>query len=134
MRHTERPALEGEILGHDIPDPEAREITPGWVTRNRERILACRTLAQALMVAAPPPARLALAAAAVAAEGLVLAADTRRGAMDAGAAVRRAGMLALESTAILAATRYAPAALARHGARLRSMHAALGRFAPAQAG
>ena len=55
-------------------------------------------------------------------------------ALDAGAAVRRAGMLALESTAILAATRYAPAALARHGARLRSMHAALGRFGPAQAG
>jgi hypothetical protein len=131
MHNADTPALEGEILGEEIPDPEAREATPGWVTRNRGHILRGRALAQALMVAAPPPARLALAAAAVAAEGLVLAADTRRGAMDAKAALRRAGILALESTAILAATRFAPSVLARHGHRLRAAHAALGRVGPA---
>lgn len=131
MRETK--ALEGEILDGDAPDPEAREITPGWVTRNRDRLLQGRALAQALMVAAPPPARLALAAAAVAAEGLVLAADARRGVVDVRTAATRAGMLALESTALLAATRFAPHFLARHGAHIRAAHSALGRFGAAPA-
>ena len=128
MRNTENLVLEGEVLDGDTPDPDAREVTPGWVTRNRDRLLKGRAVAQALMVAAPPPARLALAAAAVAAEGLVLAADTRRGTMEAGTAAKRAGMLVLESTAILAATRFAPHVLARHGAHIRAAHATLGRF------
>jgi hypothetical protein len=42
-------------------------------------------------------------------------------------------MLVLESTAILAATRFAPTALARHGAHVRAAHAALGRFGAAPA-
>ena len=133
MRETWNMALEGEILDRDAPDPKAREVTPGWVTRNRDRLLKGRALAQALMVAAPPPARVALAAAAVAAEGLVLAADTRRGTVDAGTAVKRAGMLVLESTAILAATRFAPHFLARHGVHIRAAHSALGRVGAAPA-
>ncbi len=133
MRETQNMALEGEILESDAPDPDAREVTPGWITRNRDRLLKGRAVAQALMVAAPPPARLALAAAAVAAEGLVLAADARRGSVDGRIAAKRAGLLVLESTSILAATRFAPQVLARHGAHIRAAHSALGKFGAAPA-
>lgn len=131
MTRDAAPALEGEILDRGAPDPDAREVTPGWITRNRQTILRGRALAQTLAVAAPPPARLLLAAVVVAAEGAVLAADTRRGAMDAGTAARRAGTLLVETAALLAASRLAPAALRRQGAHLRAVHSVLSRMAPA---
>ncbi len=127
------PVLEGEILDRGAPDPDSREITPGWITRNRDVILRGRVLVQALAVGAPPPARLLLAAIAVAAEGVVLAADARRGSVDAGAAARRAGTLLLEGATLIAASCLAPASLARQGARLRAARAALNRLAAASA-
>jgi len=131
MHATENPALEGEILRDDAPDPEAREVTPGWITRNRHLILRGRRMAQTLALAAPPPARLALAALAVAAEGAVLAADARRGAISGRTAGLRAGSLALEGLAILAATRFASAALARHGRHIGTARTVLDRLNPA---
>jgi len=133
MDTTAEAALEGEILGSDIPDPEAREVTPGWITRNRAALLKGRTAAQALALAAPPPARLALAAVAVATEGLVLAADARRGLITGRDAGLRAGSLALESMALLAASRFASAALARHGRHIRTARTVLDRLHPANA-
>ncbi len=130
MRTTGMP-LEGEILGSEAPDPEARDATPGWISRNRDRIRRGQALAQALIVAAPPPARLALAAASVAAEGLLLAEDFRRGALDGRQAGARAGRIALEGVAILAATRFAPALLARQRHRLAALRANFDRLRPA---
>jgi hypothetical protein len=128
MHATENPTLEGEILGSDIPDPAAREITPGWITRNRTALLKGRAAAQTLALAAPPPARLALAAVSVAAEGLVLAADARRGVISGRDAGLRGGSLVLESAAILAATRIASAALGRHRRRIATARAVLDRL------
>ena len=130
MRKMENTGLEGEILGREVPDPEAREVTPGWVTRNRGLILKGRTVARALMIAAPPPARLAFAAASVAADGLLLAEDVRRGLLDRKAAGLRAGGLVLEGAALVAATRFAPAILVRHRARLAAARSVLNRMHP----
>jgi hypothetical protein len=128
MRKMENAGLEGEILGREVPDPEAREVTPGWVTRNRDLILKGRTVARALIIAAPPPARLAFAAASVAADGLLLAEDVRRGLLDRKAASVRAGGLVLEGAALVAATRFAPAILVRHRARLAAARSVLNRM------
>jgi len=130
MRNAENPALEGEILGGGVPDPEAREVTPGWVTRNRDLILKGRSVARALIIAAPPPARLAFAAASVAADGLLLAEDVRRGLLDRKAASLRAGGLMLEGVALITASRFAPAILVRHGAKLATARSVLNRLHP----
>ncbi|HUS53207.1 MAG TPA: hypothetical protein VMY41_04275 [Thermohalobaculum sp.] len=130
MRNAENPALEGEILGGGVPDPEAREVTPGWVTRNRDLILKGRSVARALIIAAPPPARLAFAAASVAADGLLLAEDVRRGLLDRKAASLRAGGLMLEGVALITAARFAPAILVRHGAKLATARSVLNRLHP----
>jgi hypothetical protein len=130
MRNADEPALEGEILGNEIPDPEAREVTPGWITRHKDLILKGRMAARALTVAAPPPARLVFAALSVAADGLLLAEDARRGLVDRKAAGARAGGLVLEGAAVFAATRYAPAILARHRAKLAAARSALHRLDP----
>jgi hypothetical protein len=130
MRNAENPILEGDVLGGEVPDPEAREVTPGWVTRNRELILKGRSVARALIFAAPPPARLAFAAVSVAADGLMLAEDVRRGLLDRKAAGVRAGGLMLEGVALIAATRFAPAILVRHGAKLAAARSVLNRLNP----
>jgi len=125
MRTDERIVLEGEILGETAPDPEARDATPGWLTRHRELILEGRAVVLALSAAAPPPLRIALAAASVAADGLMLAEDFRRGAVDGRAARLRLGRIALEGAAVLAATRFAPAILARHRHHIAAAGAAI---------
>ena len=130
MRNAENPALEGDILGAEAPDPEAREVTPGWITRNRDVILKGRSVARALIIAAPPPARLAFAAASVAADGLLLAEDVRRGTIDRRAASLRASGLMLEGAALIAATRFAPTILVRHGAKLAAARSVLNRLHP----
>lgn len=128
---TENPALDAELLGRDAPDPEARDVTPGWISRNRAAILRGRGMAQALSLAAPPHLRLALTAAGIAAEGLLFAEDWRRGVLDGRGARNRAGRLALEGAAILAASRLAPALVARHRARIEAARAAARRLDPA---
>jgi len=130
MHNAGDPVLEGEILGSEVPDPEAREVTPGWITRNRDLILKGRSVARALIIAAPPPARLAFAAASVAADGLLLAEDVRRGLLDRKVAGLRAGGLALEGAALIAATRFAPAILVRHASRLAAARSILNRLHP----
>jgi hypothetical protein len=128
MHDADTPALEGDILGNEAPDPEAREVTPGWVTRYRDMILKGQSVAQALIVLAPPPARLALAVASTAADGVLLVADFRRGLIDRNTAGARVGGLALEGAAIFAATRFAPQLFARHHRKLAAVRSALRRF------
>lgn len=130
MPETERQALEAELLGRDAPDPEARDVTPGWVSRNRALILRGRAMAQALSLAAPLHFRLALTAAGIAADGLLFAEDWRRGALDGRAARNRAGRLALEGAAVFAASRLAPALMTRHRARIEAARAVARRLDP----
>lgn len=118
MEGTERRCMTGEILEGEAPDPKARDVTPGWITRHRKQIRRGRDVAQALIVAVPPPVRLMLTAATIAADGLVLAEDLRRGVLDGRAARGRAGRLLMEGVALFAATRFAPAIIARHKARI----------------
>jgi len=131
MHTADTPILEGEILGDEAPDPEAREVSPGWVTRNKDIILKGQSVARALIVIAPPPARLALVAASTAADGLLLAADFRRGLVDRKTAGARVGGIALEGAAIFAATRFAPQLFSRHHRKLAAARSVLRRFDPA---
>ncbi len=122
MHHNERTPLEGEVLGDGTPDPDARDVTPGWITRRRDLIRNGRTLAQTLAFAVPQPhLRLALTAATIAADGLTLADDLRRGVLDGRGAGVRASRLALEGALLLAATRFAPSLLTRHRGRLAAL-------------
>lgn len=118
MEGTGRRSLTGELLEDEAPDPKARDVTPGWITRHRERIRRGRDVAQALIVAVPPPVRLALTAVTIAADGLVLAEDLRRGVLDGRAARGHAGRLLIDAVALFATTRFAPAIIARHKARV----------------
>ena len=118
MDGTGRRTLAGEILEGTEADPQARNVTPGWITRHRELIHKGRCVAQALTIAVPPPMRLVLTAATIAADGLVLAEDLRRGALDGRAMRGQAGRLLIEGVALFAATRFAPAIVAKHKARV----------------
>lgn len=123
--------VEGEVLDDSAPGPrDAEDLppAPGWIERNRGFIEQGKTLAQTALVVAPPPARLALAALSVAADGVLLAEDVRSGKIDRTAARYRAGGMAVEALALLAASRLAPAILARNRHRLRTAQALVRRM------
>lgn len=107
---------------------EAVDVTPGWVSRHRERIEAGRRLSIAAMTLAPPPARIALAAVSVAASGVLLADDMRRRRVAQGDGALEAGALALEGAALLAVSRFAPGRLARNLAGIEAARAGLSRL------
>ncbi|MEL6478253.1 MAG: hypothetical protein AAFR17_13075 [Pseudomonadota bacterium] len=121
-------ALEAEILPPDHPDPEARDVTPGWIGRHRVLIERGRQVSRAFIPLAPPPARLALAGVSVAADVLLLADDLRRRGDMAEEGPLRAGALVLEGAALAAMSRYAPARLARNLAGIEAARAALSRL------
>ena len=124
--------LEGEIVGENEPGPRERgwqaEPGPSWIERNRGFIEQGKTLAQTVLVVSPPPARVALAAFSVAADGLLLAEDMRSGRLDRNHARWRAGGIALETLTLVAASRLAPAVLARNRSRLHKIRAIVGRM------
>ena len=132
VRRDDADWLEGEIVGPEDPGPRERgwesEPGPSWVERNRGFIEQGKTLAQTVLVVSPPPARLALAAFSVAADGLLLADDMRSGKLDRSHARWRAGGIALETLTLVAASRLAPAVLTRNQARLHKLRAILGRM------
>ncbi|MEO0820578.1 MAG: hypothetical protein AAF074_09155 [Pseudomonadota bacterium] len=123
--------LEGEILGEEDPGPreDARDVPlPGWVARNRETIERGREAAQAFVPFAPPPARLALIAASLAAEGLLTAEDARMGRLTASAAGLRAAGIVLDGLGAAAGARRGPKALVANARRIAAIRAALGRI------
>ncbi|MEM9370103.1 MAG: hypothetical protein AAGA26_02980 [Pseudomonadota bacterium] len=119
--------LSGEPLPNDAPDPEAHDVTPGWVGRNRAAIEQGRRLSRALVLLAPPPARLALAAVSVAADAVLLADEVKRRLKDRDEGAVRAGAIVLEGAALLAMSRFAPARLAANLAMIEGARAALDR-------
>ncbi|MEM1385859.1 MAG: hypothetical protein AAF713_17040 [Pseudomonadota bacterium] len=121
-------AIEGEVLEDRTPDPAASDVTPGWIGRNREHIERGRQLSRALIIVAPPPARLALAAVSVAADGLLLADDLRRRDLEPGAGGVKAGSIVLEGLALAAMSRFAPTALARNLVAIETARTALNRL------
>ena len=115
--------LDGEILDKDDPGPQgARDEPPPptWIERNRGLIEQGKTLAQTAIIVSPPPARLALAALSVVADGILLREDMRTGKIDRDRARLRVGGIAIEGLALVAASRLAPAILARNRSRLKT--------------
>ncbi|MEO1491399.1 MAG: hypothetical protein AAFV19_04510 [Pseudomonadota bacterium] len=92
--------------------PPVADVTPGWIGRNRRPIERGRDLSRVLMLAAPPPARVALAFASLGADALLIADDLKRRRAENGETAMRTGALVLEGVATLAATRFAPVRLA----------------------
>ncbi|MBY8977052.1 hypothetical protein KHP62_14640 [Rhodobacteraceae bacterium NNCM2] len=121
--------LHGDTLPEDAPDPEAYDVTPGWIGRNRASIERGRNLGRMLMLVAPPPARLALAAVSVAADAVLLANDVKRRMKDPAEGAVGASVLALEGAALLAMSRFAPARLAANLAGIEAVRAAVKRAA-----
>ena len=128
----DRDWLEGEIVGEDDPGPRAEgwapEPGPNWIERNRGFIEQSKTVAQTALMFSPPPARLALAALSVAADGVLLAEDMRTGKLDRDHARWRAGGIALETLTLVAASRLAPTVLARNHVRLRKLRSVVGKM------
>lgn len=116
--------LDGEVLDKGDPGPRGADEEPprpSWIERNRGLVEQGKTLAATAVVVAPPPARLALAALTVMADGVLLAEDVRTGKIDRDRARLRAGGIALEGLALVAASRLAPAILARNQTRLKTV-------------
>jgi hypothetical protein len=101
-----------EVLDEKDEVPPLHDVTPGWVTRNREAIETASRVGRSLMLVAPPPARIALGAASVAVDAVLLATDVRRRNREAGDGALEGAALALEGAALLAVSRFAPARLA----------------------
>lgn len=105
-------ALEGEILEDGIVAPDTHDVTPGWISRNRTTLTRASNVTRTLMLVAPPPLRIPLALASLAANSALWAEDVRRRREDARTGGLRGAALALEGAAMLAASRYAPVRLA----------------------
>lgn len=108
----DRQILEGEVLNDADDVPPAADITPGWVGRNRETLEAGRQVTRALMVIAPPPARIALGAASLVADGVLMADEYTRRRGDVRKAPGELAAFGLEGLALMAASKFAPARLA----------------------
>lgn len=120
--------LKGEVLDDAASVPPVHDVTPGWIGRNRATIETGRRMSRALMVLAPPPARLALGAVSVMADAALLADDMtrRRGDLKDGAVT--GGALVLEGLAVVAMSRFAPARLAANLAGIEAARTALARL------
>lgn len=99
-------------MGETAEIPPVTDVTPGWVGRNRVVFERGRDVTRVLMLAAPPPARVALAAVSLGADAILIADDVRRLRAERGDAALRTGALVLEGVALAASTRFAPARLA----------------------
>lgn len=101
---------------------------PGWITRHRETLLSARRLGASVVMFAPPQARIPLAAACLAIDGLLLAEEARRGERGRGSLALTGLGLALEGGGLVAAMASAPATLARQAPRLMAARRILARF------
>lgn len=128
-----RKTLEGDVLGDGVQTPPVQDVTPGWIGRNRRTLERGRNLTRALMVVAPPPARVPLAVVSIAADMALLADDVRRCGEDRGRGGLRAGALVLEGAAVLAVTRFAPARLAANLSGIEAARRAIDKMARGRA-
>lgn len=117
-------APEPELLSPESPDPEAHDVTPGWIGRNQRIIERASTLGRAAIVFAPPPVRLALAGATVAMDVAVLTSEMRRRTKDPSRGTMEAGALVMEAAAVVAMSRFAPARLAANLVGIQAMRQA----------
>lgn len=125
--------LEGVVLGEDAPEAAARDVTPGWIGRNRQSFETARTLSRAAIPFAPPPARLALAGVSVAVDALLLAEDMRRQGLEREEFALGAVSVVLEGAAIAAMSRHAPGRLARNLAGIEAARRVLTRVRESRA-
>ena len=124
-----REAVTGVVLQEGDEVPPAHDVTPGWIGRNRQAIERGRRVARALVLVAPPPARLVLGAASIVADAVLLADDLGRRLEDRPRGALRVAGVVLEGAAVLAASRLAPARLAANLAGIEAMRHVLGRAA-----
>ena len=113
-----------ELLSPETPDPEAHDVTPGWIGRNRAAIERASTLGRAAILFAPPPARVALAGVTVAMDIAVLSSDMRRRTKDTSQGAMEAGALVMEAAAVVAMSKFAPVRLAANLAGIEAMRRA----------
>lgn len=118
------------VLADEAPGGEdARTVRePGWIGRNRAALTRARAIAASAVMLAPPPLRIPLAAGCLAIDGVLLAEEARTGALPRQDAGMRAIGLVLESGTLLAATRFAPAVLARNASQIVAARRLLGRM------
>lgn len=119
---------EGQILDETDEVPPVHDVTPGWVGRNRDAIERGRNLTRALMLVAPPPARIAMGAVSVAADALLLADEVQRRLEDPQNGTIRAGALISEGVMLVAISKFAPARLAANLAGIEAARGALARL------
>ncbi|MFK7943043.1 MAG: hypothetical protein AB8B85_09055 [Paracoccaceae bacterium] len=119
---------QGHILDETDETPPVHDVTPGWVGRNRHSIERGRNLTRALMLVAPPPARIAFGAVSVAADAILLADEVNRRLEDKDRGTVRASALVLEGVALVAVSRFAPARLAANLAGIEAARGALARI------
>lgn len=117
-----------EILDESVEIPPVHDVTPGWIGRNRTTIERGRNFSRALMLVAPPPARIAFGAVSVAADALLLADEMGRRLEEREQGSLRAGALVLEGAALIAISRFAPARLAANLAGIEAARTALVRL------
>ncbi|MEM7529426.1 MAG: hypothetical protein AAF416_17440 [Pseudomonadota bacterium] len=123
--------VDGEILNSDAPGPkdDARTVRgPGWIGRNRALIEKGRDTARIVLPLAPPPVRLGLVAASLAADGLLTLEDARTGRTERGEAGMRGVGLALDALTLAASARIAPAAVIRQAGRIATLRAVVSRL------
>ncbi|MEM6973379.1 MAG: hypothetical protein AAF577_11295 [Pseudomonadota bacterium] len=99
-----------------------------WLSRHRATILRGRDLAHVLMPLAPPPARVPLIAASLAAEGLMLADDYRQQRVTPREAGWRSLGVVLDGVGLAAVSSIAPPALARRARGLALVRATYARL------
>lgn len=119
---------DGQILDESEDIPRAHDVTPTWITRNRDAIERGRNLTRALMLAAPPPARLAMGAVSIAADALLLADEVGRRLEDPRNGTLRAGALLSEGAMLVAVSKFAPVRLAANLAGIEAARGALARL------
>ena len=119
---------EGQVLDDQEEVPPVHDITPTWITRNRDAIERGRNLTRAMMLVAPPPARIAMGAASVMADALLLADEVGRRLEDPRNGTIRAGALISEGVMLVAISRFAPARLAANLAGIEAARGALARL------
>ncbi|MGF1551635.1 MAG: hypothetical protein ACFBWO_03920 [Paracoccaceae bacterium] len=99
-----------------------------WIARNRGLLERGRDAVHVVVPLAPPPARLPLIAASLAAEGLLTYDDARTGKVRRGDAGMRGVGLALDAIGLAASARLAPRALTANARRIAMLRAAFARI------